>query len=201
MAADNSYSRLVAWLKVILPLAALAILSSLFLVSRGLHTIGATAGSDAGVSDRLREPRLTEPIFTGMTGDGAAVTVTAKEIRPRPGSLTEGTARQLTVLMEAVSGTVTTLEAETGWMNTETDNVVLGGGVTVTTSSGYRLTAPDMEGSIRQTDLLASGGVSGKSPFGPLTSHTMRVTPDPAAPGNHLVDFNGDVRLIYRPKR
>jgi lipopolysaccharide export system protein LptC len=199
--ADNSYSRLVAWLKILLPLTALAILSSLFLVSRSVDPENAIPYSDVDVSDRVKEPRLTAPVFTGMTADGAAVTVTAEDMRPRPGSLTEGTARNLTVRMEAAGGAVTTLDAATGWVDTASEDVVLGGGVTITTSTGYRLTAPDMAGSLARTELLATGGVTGESPFGPIAADTMQITPDPRAPGNHLVDFNGAVRLIYRPQR
>lgn len=201
MVADNSYSRLVAWLKVLLPLSALAILSSLFLVSRSIDPESAIPYSDVDVSDRLREPRLTDPVFTGMTDDGTAVTVTAEDMRPVPGSLTEGTARDLTVRMESPGGRVTVLDAATGRMNSETERLVLGGGVTVVTSGGFRLAAPDMDGSLARSALSATGGVAGDSPFGPITSDNMQITPDPDAPGTHVIDFNGDVRLIYTPDR
>jgi lipopolysaccharide export system protein LptC len=201
MVLDISHSRLVAWLKVLLPLAALAILSSLFLVSRGIDPESAIPYSDVDVAARLDEPRLTAPVFTGMTDDGAAVTVTAADMRPLAGRPGRGTARRLTVRLEAASGTVTTLEAETAWMDTATEEVVLGGGVTVVTSTGYRLTAPDMQGSIARTDLLATGGVAGDSPFGPVSARMMQITPDPTVPGSHVLDFKGDVRLIYRPDR
>jgi lipopolysaccharide export system protein LptC len=201
MVADNTYSRLVAWLKVILPLTALAILSSLFLVSRGIAPESAIPYSDVDVAARLDEPRLTEPVFTGMTDDGAAVTVTAADMRPLAGQPAQGTARRLTVRLEAASGTVTTLDAASAWMDSATEEVVLGGGVTIVTSTGYRLTAPDMEGSLARTDLLATGGVAGDSPFGPVTARAMQITPDPASPGSHVLDFKGDVRLVYRPDR
>lgn len=199
MAADNGYSRLVTWLKIVLPLTALAILSSLFLVSRTIDGELSLPYSTVDASDRLREPRLTRPTFSGISDDGAAVTVTAEDMRPVLGKPDEGTARDLMVRMESLGGTVTTLEAATGWMNSETEDVVLGGGVIVTTSNGYRLTAPDMTGSVARTDLFATGGVAGDSPFGPITSDTMQITPDPDAPGSHVIDFNGSVRLLYHP--
>lgn len=201
MVADNSYSRLVAWLKIVLPLTALAILSSLFLVSRRIDPEIALPYSGSDVSGSQREPQMTKPRFTGIADDGAAVTVTAEEMRPVPGKLAEGTARDLTVRMESPGGTVTTLKAATGWMNSRTEDVILGGGVTVVTSNGYRLAAPDMTGSIARTDLLATGGVAGDSPFGPITADRMQIAPDPDSPGSHVIDFIGSVRLIYQGDR
>lgn len=65
MAGTDGHSRLVGWLKVALPLFALAILSSLFLVARGIDPDGALTLSEADLADRLREPRITAPAYAG----------------------------------------------------------------------------------------------------------------------------------------
>lgn len=200
MVPDNSYSRLVAWLKVILPLTALAILSSIFLVSRRVDPESAIPYSDVEISERLREPRLTLPVFDGMTDTGAAVKVTARDMRPLPGSLTEGSATGLTVRMEDPDGSLTTLNAATGQIDTEASRVDLGGGVVMTTAGGYRLTAPEMTAMLSPQDLTATGGVFGDSPFGTIRSDRMHLRPDPEAPGANLLDFIGAVRLVYLPQ-
>ena len=60
-AALDGWSRLVAALKVLLPLAALAILSTLFLVSNRINPEDALPYADVDVEARLREPRITAP--------------------------------------------------------------------------------------------------------------------------------------------
>jgi lipopolysaccharide export system protein LptC len=201
MAADNRYSLLVAWLKIVLPLIALAILSSLFLLSRQIDPGAALPASDPGLADRLREPRLTEPVFTGVTSDGSAVTVTAVEMRPLPGSLTEGTARTLTVQVETPGGTLATLAAPEGQLDTAAQTLALSGGVTIVTADGYSLTAPDMDASMATSELTATGGVTGESPFGTIRSEVMHVTRNPDRPDTQIVDFIGDVRLLYLPSQ
>nr|WP_232014486.1 hypothetical protein [Cereibacter sphaeroides] len=79
---DNLHSRLVSWLKVVLPLAALAILSTLFLVARTINPDDAIPYADVDVADRVREPRITAPTWAGITSDGAALSVEAAAARP-----------------------------------------------------------------------------------------------------------------------
>lgn len=198
MAADNRYSLLVAWLKIVLPLIALALLSSMFLISQRIDPAAVLPASDPDLADRLREPRITDPVFTGVAQDGAAVTVTADDMRPLPGSLTEGTARMLTARMERPGGGLVTLAAPLGQMDSRAQTLTLSGGATIVTDSGYRLAAPEMTGSLPLSELTATGGVAGESPFGPIWSDSMQIRRNPARPDTYIVDFIGAVRLLYR---
>lgn len=92
---DNLHSRLVSWLKVVLPLAALAILSTLFLVARTINPDDAIPYADVDVADRVREPRITAPTWAGITSDGAALSVEAAAARPGQSPGEEGRAAAL----------------------------------------------------------------------------------------------------------
>jgi lipopolysaccharide export system protein LptC len=81
-AALDGWSRLVALLKVLLPLTALAILSTLFLISNRINPDDALPYAEVDVEARLKEPRITAPTYAGTTSDGAALEVTAAEARP-----------------------------------------------------------------------------------------------------------------------
>ncbi len=65
-----------------MPLAALAILSTLFLVARTIDPSDAIKFTDLDVEDRLRDPRMTAPTYAGVTSDGA---VTDRGRRRRTG--------------------------------------------------------------------------------------------------------------------
>ncbi|MEO0504251.1 MAG: hypothetical protein AAFZ14_13070, partial [Pseudomonadota bacterium] len=69
----DRYSRFVAWLKVLLPLAALALLSTLFLLSRNTDPIAAVPFADDELLDRVRDEQITGPFFSGTTTDGDRV--------------------------------------------------------------------------------------------------------------------------------
>ncbi|MGB4909398.1 MAG: hypothetical protein WBP15_12770, partial [Tabrizicola sp.] len=82
MARVDRHTRLVGWLKVALPLTALAILSTLFLVARRIDPEAALPYAEVDVEDLAREPRMTAPTYAGTTEDGAALTLSADEARP-----------------------------------------------------------------------------------------------------------------------
>lgn len=197
MAADNRYTLLVTWLKIVLPLIALALFSSIFLISQRIDPGTTLPPADSGLAERLREPRMTDPVFTGVAPDGAAVTVTADDIRPLPGSLTEGAARMLTARMETPGGGLVTLAAPLGQLDTTAQTLALSGGATVVTDDGYSLASPEMTVSLPLSQLIATGGVSGESPFGTIRSDRMEIIRNPSIPDTYIVDFIGTVRLLY----
>ena len=79
VARVDRHTRLVGWLKVILPLTALAILSTLFLVARRVDPEAALPYAEVDVEDLAREPRMTAPTYAGTTEDGAALTLSASD--------------------------------------------------------------------------------------------------------------------------
>ena len=64
---DNLYSRLIAWLKVLLPLAALGIVAALFLTSRTIDPTAALTGAGIDVRELARDMRVRNPDYNTMT--------------------------------------------------------------------------------------------------------------------------------------
>ena len=197
--ADNAWSRWVAWLKILLPLVALAMLSSIFLVSRSIDPTAALPYSDVDIEARAREPRLTTPQFSGMTADGAAITLDAADMRPDLANPGSGTATDLRARMQTPDGATTDIAAAHGLVDTTAGTYEMTGEVTITNSAGYVITAPRMTGNLNATALDATGPVQIDAPMGRITADTMQLRPDPTAPGQYLLVFNGAVRLVYQP--
>lgn len=82
MSRADKYSRLVLWLKVALPLAALAILSTLFLVAETLDPDAAIPYAEVDVEKILQDQGITRPTFGGVTNDGVAISIAAEAVRP-----------------------------------------------------------------------------------------------------------------------
>lgn len=196
---DNLHSQTVAGLKIFLPLVGLAILSTLFLVSTS-STDDVLPYADVDVVDLLREPRLTNPSFAGMTADGAALTLSAREALPAvTGTDNGGLARDLTGLLETPDGVQTRLTAGEARMDVGANAVLLSGGVRLSVSTGYDLSFAEGQVSLDQTNILAFGGVRILGPMGTLTAATLNTGPAKDSPHHYQMVFKGGVRLLYQP--
>jgi lipopolysaccharide export system protein LptC len=198
-AHDNLHSRLVAWLKVILPVAALALLSTLFLVSRTIDPSDAIPYAEVDIEERIREPRMTAPTYAGVTTDGASVTVAADEARPAPEGSDTASATRLRAQIATPDGGQADLLADSGSLDAREGVLTLMGAVEITTSTGYRITTDQVTSALERTDVQTAGAISASTPMGDLTAGRMTLGEDAAASGSYLLLFQDRVKLIYRP--
>jgi lipopolysaccharide export system protein LptC len=198
MARRDRHSRVVGWLKVALPLAALAILSTLFLLSDRIDPEDALPYAEVDVEELAREPRMTAPTYAGMTTDGAALSLTAVEARPSAGTA-PSTAAGLRLELATPDGGKTELLAATAVMDEVARRLVLSGGVTVTTSTGYRLEMAEVEAKLDRSGLESRSPVTATGPAGDLRADRMVLSQDIQTPGAYLLVFKGGVRLVYQP--
>lgn len=197
MARADRHTRVVGWLKVALPLSALVILSTLFLVARTIDPTDALPYAEVDVEARIREPRMTAPEYAGVTSDGGAITLTATEARP----LDSGDTTAATVLatLLAPDGGSTSLTAGTARIDAASDQLYLGGGVQADTSTGYHIESDAMVAELNRSGLRSMGAVVATGPPGRLSAQTMVLQADPAAKGTYLLVFKTNVKLIYQP--
>jgi lipopolysaccharide export system protein LptC len=198
VARIDAHTRVVGWLKVALPLMALAILSTLFLVADRIYPEDALPYAEVDVEELAREPRMTAPAYAGTTSDGAALSLTAEEARPE----TEGAPAQalgLRLSLATPDGGLTELRAATATMDDAARQVVLSGGVTVTTDTGYRLETAEVAARLDRSGLESRGAVSAKGPAGDIQAGGMTLSQDNRTPGAYLLVFNKGVRLVYLP--
>ncbi|AXC49158.1 hypothetical protein DRW48_05200 [Paracoccus suum] len=196
----NLRSCIVAWLRVLLPLAALAILSTLFLLSRRPDPERAIPYASVDAEARARDPQITAPTYAGVTPDGARISLIADSATPARDGDGIGGAKGLRLDWHAQDGLEAWLTAPQARM--EGGDITLTGGVMVRTSTGWRLDAPQVTTSTNRALIGAEGGVAAQAPFGEVTASTMQITRQPAAEGApeaHVLDFTGGVRLVYLP--
>lgn len=196
---DNTHSRIVAWLKIVLPLIALGMLSSIFLVSRSIDPTATLPYSQVELDDRVREPRLTTPKFSGVTTDGATITLDAAEMRPDLADPGRGSVVSMHARMKTPDGATTDVQADTGRIDSGAGTFDMAGSVVITNSAGYRVTSSALSGLLDATALDATGSVKADAPMGRITADSLQLRPDPAAPGQYLLVFKDRVRLVYEP--
>lgn len=192
------HSRLVAWAKILLPLAALGLLSTLFLFARAIDPEDAIPYATVDVEERIREPRMTAPTYSGVTSDGAAFSVNASEARP--GSADgAATAQSIIARLETPDGALTDLVAASGALNSTAGLLSLMGDVRMTTSSGYTVESQAMTARLDRTNLTSPGDIRATGPMGTITATGMSLE-QTTTPDDYVLVFKGRVRLIYTPE-
>ena len=194
----DGYSRLVAWLKVVLPLMALLLLSTLFLLSRNVDPMAALPFSDTEIDDRLREQQITRPFFSGTTNGGDRVSVSAATMASRSGLNNE--AVDFSAQIDLASGTRVILISDQGQFDLASNTSTLEGNVKITTSSGFNLSTEALIAEFDSFLVESPGSVQGFGPFGTLTAGQMKLQRKGANSNAHLVFTNG-VELIYTPEK
>lgn len=193
----DGYSRLVAVLKVALPLTALGLLSTLFLLSRSVDPTTTLPFGEAEISERLREGLVSEPYFSGITSSGDQIVVTATSAKPAgEGQLAR--AEDLSAHMTLSRGGVVSVKSRSGSFDQTADIVRFIGEVLVETTSGYRLNTDVLESGFKSLHVQSEGVVHGDGPFGRLEAGRMTLRSGTESQNAHL-HFTDGVKLIYDP--
>lgn len=196
--ADNSYSRLVGALKVILPLAALVLLSTLFLLSRGRDPGDVLPYADLDLEALLLEPRMTAPTYTGVTRDGAAIRLSADAALPGATPETGARAERPRLLLVAPDGSQTTAVAEEARIDPAGRSLVMTGDVTVTTTGGYSIDTEVIVAALDRSRIETRAAVFAQGPQGSVRSDNMVISRTEAGAAEVVV-FKGGVKLLYQP--
>lgn len=195
----DSYSRRVAFLKVVLPLAALAILSTLFLLSNSTDQNATIPFSDAEIAERIRDQQITAPRFAGTTTGGDEVFLSATKAVPGNSGRPD-IAQDLRGEIRLAGGGTVTFASQRGWINVPDDAAFFRGEVTITTDTGYHLVTDRLTTAVRRLEIIAPSAVSGTGPLGDLQSGAMHISaPGTDASEAHLV-FTDGVKLLYDPR-
>ena len=195
MAADtNLHSWIVGWLKIILPLAALALLSTLFLIARQpgeplaitedeLDTIAAEQG--------IRAPR-----FSGVTEDGATLVLSARAARPE--GPRQGLIDAPRLTLDTDDGAQLTIVAGEGQLDDAARTATLTGLVRLDTTTGYSMETAGLVADLARGTATSQGALEVQAPFGSLTAGRVQVTMGDGSRAARM-DFTGGVRLLYDP--
>jgi len=198
--STRTHSRLVGLLKILLPLIALAIFSSLFLIADRIDPDDQLALADLDVGEVLARPGITNPSFAGQTETGEAIRLKAQVIEPEPdGTLT---ARGLLFSMTQTDGGTLDVTAELGKIPAGNGAVEFVGSVMVATSSGLVIETQNLQAARDMGWMTAEGGVQANAPFGKFVSGALQIERTQAEDGtaSYRAVFKDGVKLVYEPK-
>ena len=196
--AGDPYSRLVGILKVALPLVALALLSTLFLLSDRIEPGSTIPFAEGEITDRVTGQQVTGPLFSGTTSSGDLVTLRTEQLVQEGGTINQ--ALNLTARIEFVAGGEVALVSDTGSFELGADKARLSGNVLIESSTGYRMRTDVVNARLSEIDIQAPTEVRATGPAGDLTAGSMQITAQGERGGAQLL-FTDGVKLIYDPKQ
>lgn len=196
MAAGNRYSTVVAWVKVALPLMALALLSTLFLFSRAPNPEDAIPFAEVDVEQLAREQRLSRPRFAGTLDDGREVSLVAETAAPEPNNPNRILLTEIESRVRLEDADMLVMSADAGDLDLSRQLVGLIGAVSATTTGGYSLRSDRLNIAMDAMRLSSPGPVRVTGGGITLEAGAMELT---GPEGEAFLSFTGGVRLLYEP--
>lgn len=194
---DNFYSGLVAWMKIILPLVALGLLSILFLISRKVDPTRQPI-VEINLEQRAREQGATRPSFAGVTQGGDEVTILAARARPDLEDPRHIFAEDISAELRLSRGTMIEITAQNAEMNQGDLTASLDGDVIFRADNGYEVRTERLNTRLDVLYADTPGPVQGFGPPGEITAGRMLLTSDKES-GEAEILFTAGVKLIYTP--
>lgn len=193
---SNRHTRWVALLKVILPLIALGILSTVFLLSGEGEESTATPFSQMEIDEIAREGRISNPTYSGIARDGSVVTLSARLVRQDAETATEADSTIASV--EPPDGGRYDLSADAAEIEQGVRRARLTGDVSVRTETGYRLRSDRIDVDLETAEIISPGPVNGQGPAVDLDAGAMRLGLENQS---RVLSFTDGVRLVYDPSQ
>ncbi len=192
---DNLYSKFVGFLKITLPLAALALMSTVFLFARAPTQDSAVPYAE--IEEIAREPRLSGAQVSGVADDGSVIQLTAETARPLGDVLLVET---MFASIDVVNGIHIDIRAGRGEINNATRIARLTGLARIETSNGYEMETAGITANLITGQITSDGALEIQAPFGSLTAGQM-IIETPEGMGGQVMLFQNGVRLVYTPQQ
>lgn len=192
------YSRLVALMKIALPLAAVALIAAIFLSARDrgeltdLFTPEELARLGAGL-------RLENPRFAGVTPTGEAYVVRADWALPDTAMPRIITLERPRGEIQLADGRTLAVTANQGELDRRRKSALLEGDVTAESSDGYRIETDRIEVDFDARTARAPGPVTAHGPRGSIEAGSMRTEGGPGDLADGQIWFENRVRVVFIP--
>jgi lipopolysaccharide export system protein LptC len=199
-AGPGLHSRVVAILKVALPLVALALLLGLFVGGPEERAGGDGLVFAPGDVEALGSGLVVRnPTFTGTTRGGDRFGFTAATVEPDAAPPQRVAIARLAGDVDLANGPIVTVNAATGDLDVPTQRLDLTGDVDLATSDGYRVRAEKVTLDLRAGSMIAGDEVETTGPLGRIDSGGLLVAPAAESGEARRFSFGNGVRLIYDP--
>lgn len=195
--SDNTYSRMVAFLKVVLPILALAGLSTLFLVARVIDPAQNLPFADVDIEELARDHRISAPTFSGVTPSGAAFNLSAARAWPDPTEAGTLTGEDVRAQIDLPDGPTVRVEAGGAAIFNSEGAARLLDGVLLQTTDGYLMEAESLGMKFDDMRLWSDQPVAVTGPGLTLDAGRFELRGNGTKQSPYTLVFKGKVELLY----
>ena len=194
---DDGYSALVAWLKTLLPIVALGLLSTIFLFSGKVDVTQSLPYAEQNIAEIIREQRITQPYFTGIASNGTEIALSAAYASPQVEDAHILEITDLSVVLRSTSDRMVQVTAGQGALDSARQTAQISTDVHIAALPDFWVTTEALDMNFNQGFISAKGGFQGVTSLGAITAGEMhlQMTAD-----DQQIVFLNDVRLVYSPK-
>lgn len=197
--SQNLHIQLMTGLKYLLPMIALGLLSVMFYMSQSVPQESIIPDSERQLYDRVNGPQVNAPYFTGVTGAGDRLSMSAMSVKPDQSVEEDLEIDQVVLRIKTGPNQDILASSDSGLIRNEQGLLVMEGSVQVVTNDGYQLSASKITSKMDALWLYAEGPVKGTGAAGFLEAGSMEIFRN-AETGSLQYIFQDGIKLIYDPE-
>lgn len=194
----RKYSRNVQWMKIALPIAAVALIAMIFMTGRD-RLEGTSAQQLINAAALSAGLKLENPRFADITSDGDPYVVTALSALPDGARPNRIELEKPDAELRLPDGLVLTIESNEGELFRKKERLNLEGDVILRTSDGYRADAQRLKINMKKRTAVVPGHVFATGPRGSIEADRLKIEQIGETRRETVATFKGNVRVIITP--
>ena len=194
----DSYSAFVVWVKTLLPIVALGMLSTIFLFSGRVDVTQSLPYAKLNIAEIVREQRITKPYFSGVSNNGTEITVSAAYASSDTQNSNILNITDLSIILISEHEKAVRITAGLGVLDAAKQKAMASKDVYLTAMPDFWLKTNNLTVDLKQGIATADTLFQSITALGTIDAGNMVVKT--ITSGQQIIFTNG-VRLIYYPNQ
>jgi lipopolysaccharide export system protein LptC len=193
----DSYSAFVVWVKTLLPIVALGMLSTIFLFSGKVDVTQSLPYAKLNIAEIVREQRITKPYFSGVSDNGTEITLSAAYASSDKQDSDILNITDLSIILTSENAKTVRITAGLGVLDAAKQKAIVSRNVYLTAMPGFWLKTNGLTVDLKQGVATADTVFQSITALGTIDAGNMLVK---MITNDQQIVFTNGVRLIYYPK-
>ena len=193
----DSYSAFVVWVKTLLPILALGMLSTIFLFSGKVDVTQSLPYAKLNIAEIVREQRITKPYFSGVSYNDTEITLSAAYASSDTQNADILNITDLSIILTSEQAKTVRITAGLGTLDATKQKVTVSKDVYLTAMPDFWLKTNSLTVDLQQGVATADTMFQSVTALGTINAGNMIVK---TITNDQQIIFTNGVRLIYYPK-
>ena len=200
----DRYSRTVAWLKILLPLMALGILSTIILIARVVEPAQELRFTDVDVAKLTDQQMIGNPVYFGVSRDGVAIQLAAMSaLQEMDGSDPNGSdrfrGRSVRAEIDIPQGDRIEVYADSLAVNVEENTAAMIGNVRIESSGDVVLVTEGIRLLLDAAQISSDELTELSAPVGEIVADSFEMVQSGENGTDYILVFRGNVKVLFKP--